>query len=315
MPEARHQEAVGARALFWEDYRPGMEWLTPARTITATDIALWTRYAGGSPYLAEGDGGGFLAPQAAFAIATGLEQRLGLKEGTGIAFLSARFACPRPIPAGTTLRLRQRLAGKTPTRNPARGLVRFSVRLEDRAQVTYQEGEWLLMVRRRPGAAVEAAGHEAAGHKAGGHEARATGETARVGDVAYSPFRTMTEADILYGSQLAGDYNPVHTDVLSARAAGFAGPILQGPAGAAVAAGLLSRLLGAEGERAEVLAVDWTFHKPILAGMTVRLEVGRAADPALPGCETFNLVLIDRGRERLHSGNWTIRVHQQVPRP
>ncbi|MCO5145026.1 MAG: hypothetical protein M9895_02470 [Aquamicrobium sp.] len=306
MPDARHRDSIGTRALFWEDYRPGMEWLTPGRTITATDIALWGRYAGGSAYLAEADEGGCLLPQAAFAIATGLEQRLGLKEGTGIAFLSARFDCPRPIQAGVTLRVRQRLVGTVPTRNPGCGLVRFAVRLEDRGGVAYQEGEWLLMVRRRPGAA---------GGETGGSKARASEDAACSGTTLYSPFRAITQADILYGSQLAADYNPVHTDALCARAAGFAGPILQGPAGAAIAAGLLSRLLAAEGERAEVLAIDWTFHKPILAGMTVRLEVGRIADPSRSGRETFNLVLVDRDREKLQSGNWTVQFHQQVPRP
>lgn len=306
MPDVHQHDPIGSRALFWEDYRPGMEWLTPGRTITATDIALWGRYAGGPAYLAKVDDGGCLLPQAAFAVATGLEQRLGLKDGTGIAFLSARFDCPRPIPAGVTLRVRQRLVETVPTRNPGRGLVRFAVRLEDRREVVYQEGEWLLMVRRRTGAAAAETGES---------KARAPEEAVRSGAILYSPFRTVTQADILYGSQLAADYNPVHTDALSARAAGFAGPILQGPAGAAIAAGLLSRLLGAESERAELLAVDWTFHKPILAGTTVRLEVGRVADPARAGHETFNLVLVGRNREKLHSGNWTIQFHQQVPTP
>lgn len=306
MPCARHQDTIGTRALFWEDYQPGMEWLTPARTITATDIALWDRYAGGSAYLADADEDGCLLPQAAFAVATGLEQRLGLKEGTGIAFLSARFDCPRSIPAGVTLRVRQRLVKTVPTRNPGRGLARFAVRLEDRGGVAYQEGEWLLMVRRRPGAAAG---------EIEGPKVRLSDDAARSGTIMFSPFRTITQADILYGSQLAADYNPVHTDALSARAAGFAGPILQGPAGAAIATGLLTRLLGAESERAEVLAVEWTFHNPILAGMTVRLEVGRIANPSRPGHETFNLVLVDRYREKFQSGNCAIQFHQQVARP
>lgn len=303
MPDAPCRES---RALFWDDYSPGMEWLTPARTVTRADIALWSQYTGAAPYLPDGGEGGCLLPQAAFAIATGLEQRLGLKDGTGLAFLSARFACPRPIPAGTTLMVRQQLTERMETRNPERGLLRFAVRLEDHGRHVYQDGEWLLMVRRRAGAAAATPGHKA----------RAAGAGAPPGaDMVRSPWRTVTSADILRGSQLSGDYNPVHTDDGAARAAGFAGPILQGPAGAAIAAGLLSRLQGFDDGQAEIAAVDWTFHRPILAGMNVRLEAGRSADPARPGRETLHLALLDRDGEKLQSGDWTIRRHQRVPMP
>lgn len=91
--------------------------------------------------------------------------------------------------------------------------------------------------------------------------------------------RLVTAADLQQFTQLGGDDHPLHTSAEYAATTRFGEPILQGSFGAAVAAGLWSRLGLVSESIVAALSESWTFHRPIrigeelsLTGVVVRLE-------------------------------------------
>ena len=116
--EAPVAEQLGPNAKYYEELEVGKEWVTPRRTISEADIVLFTAVTGDqNPVHTDEEfaknsvfGARLLHGPAVFAIATGLEFRLGLKEGTAIAFLGMTWDMKGPVKAGDTLHVRQRVA-------------------------------------------------------------------------------------------------------------------------------------------------------------------------------------------------------------
>jgi acyl dehydratase len=149
---------VGPNAKHYEDFNVGDQWETPRRTITETDVVNFAALTGDhNPIHTDEEyakstifGGRILHGPAGFAIATGLEFRLGIKEGTAVAFLGMTWDLKGPIKIGDTIRVRERVTSKRETRNPAHGIVNFHVAILNQRDETVQEGEWKIMfVRRR----------------------------------------------------------------------------------------------------------------------------------------------------------------------
>ncbi|MGX5831806.1 MaoC/PaaZ C-terminal domain-containing protein [Mesorhizobium sp. 43Arga] len=148
----------GPNALFFDDIHVGQEWLTPRRTTTETDIVMFAAltgdynpvhtdeiYASATPF-----SGRILHGPAVFAIATGLEFRLGLKEGTAIAFLGMTWDLKTPVRIGDTIHVYQRVESVRPTSNPSRGIVNFWVEVRNQRDEICQQGVWKVMFHRRP---------------------------------------------------------------------------------------------------------------------------------------------------------------------
>jgi len=93
----------------------------------------------------------------------------------------------------------------------------------------------------------------------------------KVGDVWFSPGRTITEADIVFFASLTGDFNPLHVDHEYARQTPFGRPIAHGLLGLSYMAGL-----GSHSPRMRTVAfvriVEWEFLKPIFPGDTIRIR-------------------------------------------
>lgn len=148
---------VGPNARYYDELQVGDSWETSRRTITETDIVLFAAFSGDHNPLHTDEefakttafGGRILHGAAALAIATGLESRLGLKEGTAVAFLGMTWDLNAPIKIGDTIHVRQRVASKRETRKPTTGIVSFQVQLVNQGNEVVQEGEWkVLMIRR-----------------------------------------------------------------------------------------------------------------------------------------------------------------------
>lgn len=156
--EAPVADQLGPNAKYYEDLEVGREWLTPRRTITEADIVLFTAVTGDqNPVHTDEEfaknsvfGARLLHGPAVFAIATGLEFRLGLKEGTAIAFLGMTWDMKGPVKAGDTLHVRQRVTSKRETKKPTAGIVFFHVAVENQRGEVVQEGEWKVMMKRKP---------------------------------------------------------------------------------------------------------------------------------------------------------------------
>lgn len=151
---------LGPNAKFYEDLKVGDSWISPGRTISEADVVMFAGLTGDyNPIHTDEEfakstafGRRILHGPAGFAFATGLESRLGIKEGTAIAFLGMTWDLRLPIMIGDTIRVHERVAAMRETKKPSQGLVTFNVQvINQRGEVT-QEGDWKILMKRREGA-------------------------------------------------------------------------------------------------------------------------------------------------------------------
>ena len=154
---AKFPPAIGKDARYYEELNPGDSWVSPRRTITEADIVMFAAMTGDhNPIHTDEEfakttifGGRILHGPAGFAIATGLESRLGIKEGTAIAFLGMTWDLKGPIKIGDTIRVEQKVTSKRETKKPTQGIVFFHVALVNQRNEVVQEGEWKIMMIRK----------------------------------------------------------------------------------------------------------------------------------------------------------------------
>ncbi len=98
-------------------------------------------------------------------------------------------------------------------------------------------------------------------------------EEFKIGDVAMSPGRTVTEADVVMFSGLSGDTNPAHTDAVHSAKSPFGQRIAHGALVLSMATGLSARIGDLDGTAIAALGIDeWRFHGPVLFGDTIYLR-------------------------------------------
>lgn len=149
---------IGQNALYFDQLEVGQEWNSPRRTITEADIVMFAALTGDhNPVHTDEEfakttvfGGRILHGPAGFAIATGLESRLGIKEGTAIAFLGMTWDLRGPIKIGDTIHVNQKVGSKRETKKPSVGIVNFQVSLVNQRGESVQEGEWKVMMHCKP---------------------------------------------------------------------------------------------------------------------------------------------------------------------
>ena len=150
---------VGPAARYFEDLRVGEEFLTQGRTFTSADGLFWAMYTGDmnpmhvdAEFAAEhGVFGGVFPPGlAAVAIASGLNERLGLFAGTGLAMTGQTVRYRKPVLPGDTIKVRLHVLSLTPhPRRPA-GTVEFGYQIVKGGGTVCVEGEWGILLARRP---------------------------------------------------------------------------------------------------------------------------------------------------------------------
>lgn len=156
--QAIERAGIGQNALYFDELEVGKEWNSPRRTITEADIVMFAALTGDhNPVHTDEEfakstvfGGRILHGPAGFAIATGLESRLGIKEGTAIAFLGMTWDLRGPIKIGDTIHVYQRVDSKRETKKPGVGIVNFHVSLRNQRGESVQEGEWKIMMHCKP---------------------------------------------------------------------------------------------------------------------------------------------------------------------
>ena len=156
--EPKSLTGIGQNALYFDQLEVGQEWNSPRRTITEADIVMFAALTGDhNPVHTDEEfakttvfGGRILHGPAGFAIATGLESRLGIKEGTAIAFLGMTWDLRGPIKIGDTIHVNQKVGSKRETKKPGVGIVNFHVSLVNQRGESVQEGEWKVMMHCKP---------------------------------------------------------------------------------------------------------------------------------------------------------------------
>jgi len=84
------------------------------------------------------------------SMVSGLKARLGLSEGTVMAFLGLEWSFKRPVLPGDTIRAKVITKEKRETSKPDRGIVIQKVQVINQRGEVAQEGEHILMVARHP---------------------------------------------------------------------------------------------------------------------------------------------------------------------
>ncbi|WP_299561240.1 MaoC/PaaZ C-terminal domain-containing protein [uncultured Mycolicibacterium sp.] len=147
-----------AKGLYFDDFEVGQRWTSPSRTITDADVANFAGVSGDfNPLHTDEEfakttqfGGRIFHGPGVFAVATGLESRLGIKEGTAIAFLGMNWSLKDAVKIGDTIHVEQEVAELRPSKSkPDRGIVTFDVKVVNQHGVVCQEGQWLVMFKRR----------------------------------------------------------------------------------------------------------------------------------------------------------------------
>jgi acyl dehydratase len=144
--------------LFFDEFSVGDSWESPARTITEADLVIFAGYSGDfNPVHTDEEfakttqfGTRIFHGPGAFAIATGLESRLGIKEGTAIAFLGMTWSLKAPVLIGDTIRVHETVAEtKASSSKPDRGIVTFDVKILNQRDEVCQDGQWVVMFKRQ----------------------------------------------------------------------------------------------------------------------------------------------------------------------
>lgn len=143
---------------YFEEFDRGLNIVSPARTITEHDVCAFAGLSGDyNPLHTDAE----FARETAFgeriahgvlglSIATGLTYRLGLIDGTTIAFLGLDWKFRKPILIGDTIHVIVGVTDTRPSRAMGGGVVTFEVRVVNHEDEVVQRGTWKILVKMRP---------------------------------------------------------------------------------------------------------------------------------------------------------------------
>jgi acyl dehydratase len=122
--------------------------------------------------------------------------------------------------------------------------------------------------------------------------------------------RTVTEADVVLFAGLSGDFNPLHTDEVTAAATPFGGRIAHGMLVAAIASGLANQTGIFAGTTLALMEQVHRYRGPVHFGDTVRavLTVATQRESSKPdrGVVTLGLDVLNQRDEVVIEGTWTL---------
>jgi len=152
-----------ARGRYFEQFEIGDTMVSPGRTVTETDIVLFSGLSGDYNELhtnVEYATGTLFGQRVAhgplgLTIAVGLASRLGFLEGTGQAFLGLDWKFKRPIFIGDTIHVRANVTRKRAMKKLGGGMMVINVAVLNQKDEVVQEGTWTLLMKSLPAATQE----------------------------------------------------------------------------------------------------------------------------------------------------------------
>jgi len=150
-------------------------------------------------------------------------------------------------------------------------------------------------------------------HSTGG--AGLTYDRFAIGQRYVSAARTVTESDVVRFAGLSGDFNPLHTDAVTAAATPFGERIAHGLLVVAIASGLANQLGIFEGTTLALMEQQHRYLKPVRFGDTVHLElvVESMRETSKPdrGIVVFKTEVHNQDGEAVIAGPWTLMMRRE----
>jgi acyl dehydratase len=142
---------------FYEDYAVGDEFVTPERTVTEADVALFAALSGDynrlhtdAEYAAHGPFGERIAHGLlGLSIVIGLAYRTEIDSDGALAFLGLSWKFSGPIRLGDTIHAIIQISGMRSTRAPDRGIIVQATQLLNQRGEVVQSGDLTMMLKRR----------------------------------------------------------------------------------------------------------------------------------------------------------------------
>ena len=147
------------RGRYFEDFQVGDEFVTPARTITSTDIVNFACLTGdfnevhtNFEYCKTTQFGEPIAHgPLIYGIMGGLQYASGVNDGTMLALLQIDgWRMLGPVKHGDTIRMQARVLEKKESSKPDRGVVKFQRKCVKQDGTVVQEMTATLMYKRKP---------------------------------------------------------------------------------------------------------------------------------------------------------------------
>ncbi len=143
--------------LHYEEFELNQVFVTPRRTVTETDVVMFAGLSGDYNPLHTDEVFAETTPFKAriahgllsLSVLTGLIGKVGMLEGTTLAFLGLEWDFKGPVLFGDTIYGRLEVAFKRETSRPERGIVHFDCQILNQRDDVVQQGVLKMMVRRK----------------------------------------------------------------------------------------------------------------------------------------------------------------------
>ncbi len=151
--------ATEPRGKYFEDFEVGETLVSPARTVTSTDIVNFACLSGdfnevhtNFEYCKTTQFGEPIAHgPLVYALMGGLQYASGVNDGTLLALLQINnWRMLKPVLHGDTIRLEQTVVEKKETSKPDKGVIKLQRNCRNHRGEVVQEMEATLLYRRRP---------------------------------------------------------------------------------------------------------------------------------------------------------------------
>lgn len=146
-----------ARGMFFDDFQVNDEFISGSRTITETDVVIFAGLSGDFNPLHTDE---TFAQSTPFktriahgvlgtAIATGLQNQMGIFEGTTIAVMEIGLKFTGPVFPGDTIHVKMVIKDKKETSKPDRGIINAVIYVVNQNEKVVQEMTEAVMLKRR----------------------------------------------------------------------------------------------------------------------------------------------------------------------
>ena len=150
-------ELKTTKGMYFEEFEPGQEATSSARTVTEADVVLFANLSGDhNPLHVDAEyarttifGERVAHGLLGLSIATGLAAGLGFLDQTIEAFLGLEWKFRAPIKIGDTIAVTAKVAQTRPMGDSA-GMVVFDVSIHNQRGEVVQRGRWRALIKRRP---------------------------------------------------------------------------------------------------------------------------------------------------------------------